>query len=234
MSSPRERGSSRVAQFPPLRRGVVPARAGVIPGRRCGDGTCRRRPRASGGHPSGTVRHGHRLVSSPRERGSSPDALILSMRRHVVPARAGVIRTSGRTALLRSSRPRASGGHPPARRICRECPVSSPRERGSSRHPTRFVDQRGVVPARAGVIQGWRTHMLGEKCRPRASGGHPVRPGVTVVPVMSSPRERGSSAWGARAGARIQVVPARAGVIPSPRRPPSSGSSRPRASGGHP
>ena len=213
-SSPRERGSSRPrARFPSVAR-VVPARAGVIPAAGPVGTVMESRPRASGGHPFRKTESEAVWWSSPRERGSSRAPATLPASWVVVPARAGVIRSSSRAARSSTRRPRASGGHPDELRTLR--------------------DELAVVPARAGVIR-WLPHRAPEdRRRPRASGGHPALGVQDPAAGGSSPRERGSSRASPGAGGRRGVVPARAGVIRS--RPPTRwpGSRRPRASGGHP
>ncbi len=171
-SSPRERGSSHVALRDVLHRYVVPARAGVIPCRPSRRTRPRRRPRASGGHPSVVVTLDGQITSSPRERGSSGAVAAGLGRQRVVPARAGVIPLPASASTSTSCRPRASGGHPRrhgdggyalqssprergssrlgARRL--RLVVSSPRERGSSPRSPPAAPRRCVVPARAGVI----------------------------------------------------------------------------------
>ncbi len=192
-SSPRERGSSYPAARRGGPRGVVPARAGVIPGRSPTLRPQRRRPRASGGHPTQADIYAEAIESSPRERGSSRDHAAESADRDVVPARAGVIRWRLTTPLSSGSRPRASGGHPPMVALLDGCELSSPRERGSSgRDPGRAPEEH-VVPARAGVIRlapHWQGSLLR---RPRASGGHPPEAIAPRWEALSSPRERGSS-----------------------------------------
>ena len=175
VSSPRERGSSAIFAGCTSHSQVVPARAGVIrlvslcPRRRRG------RPRASGGHPFTPVAGQRRPLSSPRERGSSDDAVDGRAPVSVVPARAGVIRCVSPSPAGGAGRPRASGGHPASTtrshcsspssprergssrlsrpRGCRS--ESSPRERGSSARPQHPRLPHCVVPARAGVIRGW-------------------------------------------------------------------------------
>ena len=205
----------------PLQRGrrvVVPARAGVI---RAPDGGAAHRwgrPRASGGHPGSAITPGGAAESSPRERGSSLAGRGRLRAHGVVPARAGVILLLSSKEIHHACRPRASGGHPRARYWFDLDAMSSPRERGSSprhRHPRRRL---GVVPARAGVIPSTSGGGCANGCRPRASGGHPRHHPTTPPPHQSSPRERGSSRQRRHWPGHHQVVPARAGVIPTPRR----------------
>ena len=70
-SSPRERGSSPWTGVRIERWDVVPARAGVIRGGHVARSGRDGRPRASGGHPAADVPWRTRMMSSPRERGSS-------------------------------------------------------------------------------------------------------------------------------------------------------------------
>ena len=213
-SSPRERGSS----------GLVAVR------RPCEAG----RPRASGGHPANIEDVLVTAESSPRERGSSAEHLCMGQAGEVVPARAGVIRSTRPAPGRMRRRPRASGGHPLRTEDDDLTPWSSPRERGSSAWYRAASVHQVVVPARAGVIRetcGWRHAPLS---RPRASGGHPTYLVVSDWPSESSPRERGSSVPGGSRGAVQPVVPARAGVIRIQRVSVRRRGGRPRASGGHP
>ena len=70
--------------------------------------------------------------------------------------------------------------------------------------------------------------------RPRASGGHPAAARCPPSTHRSSPRERGSSGVCRILTYPFSVVPARAGVIRAQSAPSQTGTSRPRASGGHP
>ncbi len=215
LSSPRERGSSCFRAEAAAGGAVVPARAGVIhpmPGQYAGPS---RRPRASGGHPAMYARSRRKEASSPRERGSSgllPQQFEVVV---VVPARAGVIHTGTSYVGWSASRPRASGGHPPAGLGSSEVFTSSPCERGSSLPGWLLVWTPDVVPARAGVIPVPRAYVRVPVGRPRASGGHPGSCVITGPTKESSPRERGSSPVRHRVRPGVAVVPARAGVIPS-------------------
>jgi len=135
-SSPRERGSSRGEQDIGPREPVVPARAGVIRAGDLGSRRGRRRPRASGGHPTSAGDNVRQSWSSPRERGSSALRAEYDALTAVVPARAGVILGTPCVSLRNGGRPRASGGHPGSRTVPPGGVTSSPRERGSSRPAT--------------------------------------------------------------------------------------------------
>ncbi len=213
---------------------VVPARAGVIRWTRSGATPVTGRPRASGGHPKDDAKDPESKKSSPRERGSSGVDGLEETLHGVVPARAGVIPAIQRSRASKESRPRASGGHPMDGEVFTRVRTSSPRERGSSHRGAGDPGGAEVVPARAGVIRALAPNPTEKGGRPRASGGHPTADRVISRPVTSSPRERGSSpATGCRR-AGPNVVPARAGVIPTPVPLSSRSESRPRASGGHP
>ena len=233
-SSPRERGSSECWCDKIPAPSVVPARAGVIPARAVRAAWSVRRPRASGGHPDPEAVAFAIMASSPRERGSSDRHGDRRSHRHVVPARAGVIRSSPQRTSRRPCRPRASGGHPRPPRLSRRSATSSPRERGSSGHHCPRPRWGVVVPARAGVIPRTWCWPSSSRRRPRASGGHPADMDRDAAIAWSSPRERGSSRRLNKSLLPKPVVPARAGVIRGPRKRGLSWVSRPRASGGHP
>ena len=136
-SSPRERGSSLQRSRGLPRDHVVPARAGVIRIMRTSLAPKPSRPRASGGHPQYDDPSYRSQESSPRERGSSRPGGPPPRRMTVVPARAGVIRSSAVPDRPPPRRPRASGAHPEGVRPGHPGAASSPRERGSSAHPRR-------------------------------------------------------------------------------------------------
>ena len=219
-SSPRERGSSVVHDRTHDGIAVVPARAGVIRDQTGLLQRHRRRPRASGGHPSALIAAAAFAWSSPRERGSSAVRLADVLRSVVVPARAGVIHEFLDPAQWLDSRPRASGGHPPSWPSPESRRWSSPRERGSSADPAIPAKLDEVVPARAGVIRSPGRRGQAESSRPRASGGHPKSLRRTQDENASSPRERGSSGEYRWPYSALGVVPARAGVIRLPSLPP--------------
>src|SRR5690606_33438083 len=106
---------------------------------------------------------------------------------HVVPAHAGVFRTSATTDSRTPSRPRARGGVPPASSLKSGPAKSSPRTRGCSA-PQRGADGvRPVVPAHAGVFHGCGYGGTCDGGRPRARGGVPTGAGDSPPGEPSSP-----------------------------------------------
>ncbi len=130
--------------------------------------------------------------------------------------------------------PRASGGGPRATSCRSSRRPFSPRERGWSARARPRWCHHGVLPARAGVVRSRRATRSRAPSSPRASGGGPAPTLVAAGVDPFSPRERGWSdgADARRAGA--SVLPARAGVVRSDRRPSACGPRSPRASGGGP
>jgi len=214
LSSPRTRGCSPLRAGRGGREWVVPAHAGVfraLPRRRPSRS---RRPRARGGVPSGTGASTGREVSSPRTRGCSHPRRAHGDGVDVVPAHAGVFRSTPTSRRPGWGRPRARGGVPRLSADASSGGRSSPRTRGCSGHPVRIGDLRPVVPAHAGVFPTSPCRRAHRLRRPRARGGvpYPATSGRQSRP--SSPRTRGCSR-----------------AAPSPAPPPCR---RPRARGGVP
>ena len=172
-SSPRRRGCSRRAARP-------------VPG---GE----RRPRAGGAVPVRRIAGWLLFESSPRRRGCSERADMDDPEQHVVPAQAGLFRSSRPPGCPGPRRPRAGGAVPGI-----ECPptttcTSSPRRRGCSAGGRCLMPVRSVVPAQAGLF--------------------PFRDGWVISGTTSSPRRRGCSLGLYQIDALLNVVPAQAGLF---------------------
>ncbi len=196
--SPRTRGWSHQRRPHLHRRRVVPAHAGVVPGRPRCRAASRCGPRARGGGPLSRRISPFMVLWSPRTRGWSRWLPSTPVRRTVVPAHAGVVPRCRRRGLCPSRGPRARGGGPFGSAFTADATKWSPRTRGwpprtrgwsprtrgwSPRrsHPGRL---REVVPAHAGVVPG-RPPRTGRALRgPRARGGGPR----TIACVRSRPR----------------------------------------------
>ncbi len=192
--SPRVRGWSRAALLGGEAAVVVPARAGLVPGR-----SSRRRPAASGPRACGVGPSTNSAASpvrawSPRVRGWSPPRSGALDRRPVVPARAGLVPRCPEPPRAPESGPRACGVGPRMERAALIAAGWSPRVRGWSHHP-----QPGV-----------RVH----RCGPRACGVGPQSMTVRASLSLWSPRVRGWSLAQRTGPVGVVVVPARAGLVP--------------------
>ncbi len=233
-SSPRSRGWSPDREDRRDEHDVVPALAGVVPGRPRRTTGRASRPRARGGGPGFTGLVSWRVMSSPRSRGWSQRRHAPERGRLVVPALAGVVPRSTAGGSARHGRPRARGGGPCRASMVLVAEMSSPRSRGWSSGDHTGGSDPGVVPALAGVVPGPRGSLPSRRCRPRARGGGPSQCRSMGLPSPSSPRSRGWSPDTLRYATPNDVVPALAGVVPRPGTPAATGAGRPRARGGGP
>ena len=193
--SPRSRGWSHADDDAGLEGGVLPALAGVVPGRARRARTSAGAPRARGGGPMRFTEETSASACSPRSRGWSLPAGRRPHRPRVLPALAGVVPSAGRRGPGRRRAPRARGGGPgPSRHAgtsavrcaprargggppltMRETgtPPCSPRSRGWSHHPVRRLRPGVVLPALAGVVPAGSTRSRCRRRAPRARGGGP-------------------------------------------------------------
>ena len=195
-SAPRERGSTLTSKLSARTGGVCPARAG-IDRTRVNDGHDEAGlPRASGDRPAPVLGADLGGGSAPRERGSTSPKFAREIEAKVCPARAGIDLSLACAVSLLASLPRASGDRPPASCANLRAPQSAPRERGSTR-PCRLLRRwLTVCPARAGIDLSRRCWVHQSRGLPRASGDRPSRWKRASAPLMSAPRERGSTLAG--------------------------------------
>ncbi len=172
--------------------------------------------------------------SSPPMRGCSPRDLLLHIQQNVVPAHAGVLRTTSSTGTSTPRRPRPRGGAPGVYSLAEWRGPSSPPTRGCSVVGTEDREARQVVPAHAGVLPDRIRRHWRSRRRPRPRGGAPLSTIVNRAPVASSPPTQGCSAVSGQHNRRRDVVPAHAGVLPRGRTTRRSSLSRPRPRGGAP
>ena len=213
-SSPRTRGCSPTGTWGAERKEVVPAHAGVFPSHVRQPTVGVSRPRARGGVPRLRITRTGESGSSPRTRGCSCRGRRSFCRCLVVPAHAGVFRTSAM----------------PGPKIR----ASSPRTRGCSPDPAGAHEMVCVVPAHAGVFLRPERTGREDRSRPRARGGVPLRSLGGLAGRQSSPRTRGCSLAQDVQLPPVLVVPAHAGVFPQAPQAPHRPRSRPRARGGVP
>ncbi len=211
--SPRTRGWSRVEPRCLRLVIVVPAHAGVVPGRRrsapipgCG-------PRPRGGGPRPPEKCPHPRLWSPRTRGWSPSGRDPRRSWWVVPAHAGVVPDPGPRDGDTRRGPRARGGGPWARM---RPPFSfgwSPRTREWSPRRSAVRRRGGVVPAQAQVVLRCTCRRGRRACCPCAGGGDPQKNLRVLVTLKVVPAHAGVPPDAVPHPRPCSVVPAHAGVV---------------------
>ncbi len=232
--SPRERGWPPGPVRPPARPRVLPARAGMAPLPRRVRQLPFRAPRASGDGPRSRSASTTSAMCSPRERGWPllvDPGVLLDL---VLPARAGMALNLPSSTLGRTRAPRASGDGPATGRIVPMHSRCSPRERGWPVRERRDDAVQGVLPARAGMAPDRGPPVRREGRAPRASGDGPLHQPARTQQAECSPRERGWPHPLGQAPRRAVVLPARAGMAPSPSPGRAWEKGAPRASGDGP
>ena len=233
-SAPHARGCSvRTAQRLP-RRGVGPARAGVLPPQPGPRRGWRGRPRTRGGAPGKISVSADPKQSAPHARGCSRSCGTARKRSVVGPARAGVLPTRPRGCSFNRSRPRTRGGAPPAELVLALDNRSAPHARGCSDPHHRRRLHRLVGPARAGVLPSRPTRSASRSSRPRTRGGAPPPCAPRSSRSASAPHARGCSLLAFCAVYDQRVGPARAGVLPVAAAAARWAACRPRTRGGAP
>jgi len=232
--SPRTRGWSPAAPEGQGQRALLPAHAGMVPGRRACGRPGAAAPRARGDGP----RCGNPLAiwrsCSPRTRGWSPDMRMALYKRALLPAHAGMVpdgrpdrhgrgaapRARGDGPSGRSTRgvpltaPRARGDGPAALRMHVHNARCSPRTRGWSPGSGAAVPQSVLLPAHAGMVRDpGRPHRVASAA-PRARGDGPRLEAVGRHVLRCSPRTRGWSRDRRRRYGGKRLLPAHAGMVP--------------------
>ena len=215
----------------PRCRGIIPARAGFTlqsgRGRRI-QGDHPRSRGVYGAHEQGCGAVGG---SSPLARGLLAGALLRSVQRGIIPARAGFTRCSSGSAASAADHPRSRGVY----LLGRLCPLrmrgSSPLARGLRR--CQPVAQRfpGIIPARAGFTSPCDAEYMFCRDHPRSRGVYWRVPRSAGIGSGSSPLARGLQISDEDLGHEPGIIPARAGFtsscggsrVPSPDHPRSRG-----------
>ncbi len=191
-------------------------------------------PRARGGGPGWSRTCSAMRRCSPRTRGWSPHPSPRRCTSGVLPAHAGVVPGRRRPARRGFRAPRARGGGPVPRARRQMPDACSPRTRGWSQPHEPEGKESFVLPAHAGVVPG-SSRVAGQRTSaPRARGGGPVRASAPARTCPCSPRTRGWSRVRLLRADAVDVLPAHAGVVPTPGRSPAPCTCAPRARGGGP
>ncbi len=229
--SPRVRGWSLTERAEMARDDVVPACAGLVPARwratcplNCG-------PRVCGVGPMSRSPMAAPLLWSPRVRGWSRLLYRRCQHLSVVPACAGLVPPSSRSPTGLPCGPRVCGVGPPVGGLRRGHHEWSPRVRGWSLRRRGPARGDRVVPACAGLVPRACRQAAGDARGPRVCGVGPFTTVSAQFLARWSPRVRGWSRRRGRGQAGNRVVPACAGLVPSPSSPSPGRSRGPRVCG---
>ena len=193
LCSPRTRGWSLSTGHPPFLVRVLPAHAGMVPGRDGAGAHDSRAPRARGDGPEAHHQHLIDRKCSPRTRGWSRQGPEGLRPVGVLPAHAGMVPSSAPRSRARPSASRARGDGPrppPADFFSSMC---FPRTRGWSPRVQQRSRGRRVLPAHAGMVpRSSNRRGMGFRA-PRARGDGPLRAEGQSEENQCSPRTRGWS-----------------------------------------
>ena len=210
-SSPLARGTRGGKRYWILRRGLIPARAGNTEEHEYPNDSFWAHPRSRGEHR--VV-----VIAEPNDSGSSPLARgTLSVgERHVrfaglIPARAGNTGGFVMSAAGLWAHPRSRGEHLAGVGLGALLMGSSPLARGTQVSLPNFLEQFGLIPARAGNTILRLTSGSTERAHPRSRGEHATSTGSESTAAGSSPLARGTHATALQFGSSAGLIPARAG-----------------------
>ena len=191
-------------------------------------------PRARGDGPHRPRHRATRPRCSPRPRGWSRRPLGEPHRADLLPAPAGMVPLPGWLGYQESPAPRARGDGPTVSAANAARAFCSPRPRGWSRLPTTPVHGAVLLPAPAGMVPSTRSSRSRPRSAPRARGDGPDVIGLCSTRGHCSPRPRGWSlaAWPCRR--TPPLLPAPAGMVPTPRPAGRRHGAAPRARGDGP
>ena len=166
------RGSRELVNAHHVYLGIIPAHAGLTQGRCIPVPFRRDHPRACGAHRSASSRTAATAGSSPRMRGSLQLMVVAAVSLGIIPAHAGLTRTSSAGGTTSWDHPRACGAHIRHDREAHPAWGSSPRMRGSPNQNTDDGPRQGIIPAHAGLTRIRRIKNGNTGDHPRACGAH--------------------------------------------------------------
>ena len=213
---------------------MLPAHAGMVPGRPPRRVRRSRAPRARGDGPSRSARPVACSSCSPRTRGWSQHTEPRRRAARVLPAHAGMVPHTVPPGCQSAGAPRARGDGPVLEVNGMTGQLCSPRTRGWSRSRGQRHDRTAVLPAHAGMVPRCSTTQPSAPSAPRARGDGPLAMLKASGSVRCSPRTRGWSPLYDQLPDEATVLPAHAGMVPRGRPHPMTASCAPRARGDGP
>ena len=190
-------------------------------------------PRACGAHCCGVGGSSPRSGSSPRMRGSLFDGSKDIAINGIIPAHAGLTRTSMAVSCCVRDHPRACGAHIINKVNLATFLGSSPRMRGSLASEVLAYSALGIIPAHAGLTLVRHSRTAASRDHPRACGAHYFTFGFPQSFMGSSPRMRGSLGNLPFSGVDSGIIPAHAGLTRIQTAAAKLTRDHPRACGAH-
>ena len=190
------RGTPARSRPPRAGSGIIPALAGNTPSMVCVDVAAWDHPRACGEHEAAIRARITQVGSSPRLRGTHAEGISSGDARGIIPALAGNTCTPVAHQLHPWDHPRACGEHLLRLRFCYGILGSSPRLRGTRNNERHFLVCPGIIPALAGNTACNEARHSCYWDHPRACGEHLFLMRFSALYLGSSPRLRGTPAFG--------------------------------------
>ncbi len=231
--SPHARGWSLVLLAIPEGFTLLPARAGMVPYGGDRLERCTPAPRTRGDGPAKMGHPSQGLICSPHARGWSREVRSGGRRPRLLPARAGMVPATASWRSRPSSAPRTRGDGPRTMTATTAITACSPHARGWSHHGLAGAGRQDLLPARAGMVQGRAARRDGIHPAPRTRGDGPDAADAYTLVRICSPYPRGWSQLVLGLQGADPLLPARAGMVPSPA-PATSGRPAPLTRGDGP
>ena len=190
---------------------IIPARAGFTFFGCTRALVAKDHPRSRGVYPEDEAAAGPRVGSSPLARGLPRSPCARSMRRRIIPARAGFTRCGTLADRMTLDHPRSRGVYGVIRITVARWEGSSPLARGLLGDGDTPEIRDGIIPARAGFTATEVAVVAGTADHPRSRGvyhGHRIR---TPLGLGSSPLARGLPPRAVLPAGCRGIIPARAG-----------------------
>ncbi|RLV78574.1 putative secreted protein [Streptomyces rapamycinicus NRRL 5491] len=206
---------------------LLPAPAGMVPRRPLHHAGRIPAPRTRGDGPTWTWGGPRRFACSPHPRGSSQQALHVTMTQPLLPAPAGMVPPPRRTrahslplpapaGMVPHARPAGSAGvaaprtrgdGPKAQQAADAVCPCSPHPRGWSQAAAGAAGARYLLPAPAGMVPGRRGGGRGPVPAPRTRGDGPARRSAGGSSTACSPHPRGWSPHGSPGSGPARTAP---------------------------
>ena len=151
------------------------------------------------------------MGSSPRMRGTRSLRSTTAVSSGIIPAYAGNTQLFVHVCELHGDHPRVCGEHAVSSWLIGSSLGSSPRMRGTLFRSRSNSQRGGIIPAYAGNTSSSCTVMSSTKDHPRVCGEHRKSPRFGPRQAGSSPRMRGTLAFGHDLLTAPGIIPAYAG-----------------------